>query len=258
MKYVKELLKALLAHYPGQDVEWEEPWCMLFHGHWEDEYINDTCSVNRVYINEKNELSFDLTKESWNNDGDYLDAEELKDVTWDFILDETYEMDWNEYELMEFIQSLCEDLHELVIPSDVTEINEGVFKGCTSLQKIVISDGVKTIGKNAFQGCKSLESVHLSAGVSNIASNSFAEIKEGVFKGCTSLQNIVISDGVKSIGKNAFQGCKSLETVHLPAGVSNIALNSFADCKNLKAIYVPENNVISIRSASLPICIGLL
>ncbi len=176
MKYVKELLKALLAHNPGQDVEWEEPWCTLFLGHWEDEYINDTCSVNRVFINENNELSFDLTKKSYNDSGS-LYEEELKDVTWDFILDETYEMDWDEDELMEFIQSLCEDLHELVIPSDVTEINDGVFKGCTSLQKIVISDGVKSIGKNAFQGCESLESVHLPAGVSNIESNSFADCK---------------------------------------------------------------------------------
>lgn len=65
----------------------------------------------------------------------------------------------------------------LVIPSDVTEINERFFKGCTSLQNIVISDGVKSIGKNAFQGCKSLETVHLPAGVSNIASNSFADCK---------------------------------------------------------------------------------
>ena len=177
MKHVKELLKALLAHNPGQDVEWEESWCALFHGHWEDEDINDTCVVDRLYINENNELSFDLTKESWNNDGDYLDEEELKDVTWDFILDETYDMDWDEYELMDLIQCLCEDLHELVIPSDVTEINEGVFKRCTSLKKIVISDGVKSIGKNAFLGCKSLETVHLPAGVSNVESNSFADCK---------------------------------------------------------------------------------
>lgn len=176
MKHVKELLKALLAHYPGQAVEWEEPWG-LFHGHWEDGYIDDSCSVNRIYINENNELSFDLTRDSWNNEGDYLDAEELKDVTWDFILLKTYDMDWDEDELMEFIQSLCEDLHELVIPSDVTEINEGVFKDCTSLQNIVISDGVKSIGKNAFKGCKSLETVHLPAGVSNVEYNSFADCK---------------------------------------------------------------------------------
>lgn len=177
MKYVKELLKALLAHNPGQDVEWEEPWLVLFHGHWDDWDIYDTCLVNRIYINENNELSFDLTKEKSWNEGDYIDAEELKDVTWDFILDETYDMYCDEDELMGFIQSLCEDLHELVIPSDVTEINEGVFKRCSSLQNIVISDGVESIGKNAFQGCESLETVHLPAGVSNIESNSFADCK---------------------------------------------------------------------------------
>lgn len=174
----KELLKALLAHYPKQSVEWEDPWCALFQGHWEDEDLDDTCSVNSIYINENNELSFDLTRETWDCEGNYHGAEELEDVTWDFILDETYDVDYQEDELVELIKSLCEDLHEVVIPSSVTEISKEVFKGCTNLQKIVISEGVKSIGKSAFRGCSSLEIVHLPVGVSNIEFNSFADCKK--------------------------------------------------------------------------------
>ena len=173
----KELLKALLAHYPKQSVEWEDPWCALFQGHWEDEDLDDTCLVNSIYINEDNELSFDLTRETWDCEGNYHGAEELEDVTWDFILDETYDVDYQEDELVELIKSLCEDLHEVVIPSSVTEISKEVFKGCTNLQKIVISEGVKSIGKSAFRGCSSLEIVHLPVGVSNVEFNSFADCK---------------------------------------------------------------------------------
>ena len=172
-----ELLKALLAHYPEQRVEWEDPWCALFQGHWEDEDLDDTCSVNSIYINENNELSFDLTKETWDYEGNYNGAEELEDVTLDFILDKTYDVDYQEDELVELIKSLCEDLREVVIPSSVTEISKEVFKGCTSLQKIVISEGVKSIGESAFRGCSSLEIVHLPVGVSNIEFNSFANCK---------------------------------------------------------------------------------
>ncbi len=174
----KELLKALLAHYPEQRVEWENPWCALFQGNWEDEDMDDACSVNSIYINENNELSFDLTRETWDCEGNYHGAEELEDVTWDFILDETYDVDYQEDELVELIKSLCEDLHEVVIPSSVTEISKEVFKGCTNLQKIVISEGVKSIGKSAFRGCSSLEIVHLPVGVSNIEFNSFADCKK--------------------------------------------------------------------------------
>lgn len=172
-----ELLKALLAHYPEQRVEWEDPWCALFQGHWEDEDLDDTCSVNSIYINENNELSFDLTKETWDYEGNYNGAEELEDVTLDFILDKTYDVDYQEDELVELIKSLCEDLREVVIPSSVTEISKEVFKGCTSLQKIVISEGIKSIGESAFRGCSSLEIVHLPVGVSNIEFNSFADCK---------------------------------------------------------------------------------
>ena len=75
MKHVKELLKALLAHYPGQDAEWEESWCALFHGHWEDEDINDTCVVNRIYINENNMM--------------IINDEEQLDTLFNYIPDES-------------------------------------------------------------------------------------------------------------------------------------------------------------------------
>lgn len=169
----KEILKALLVHYPGQSVEWEEPWCQLFNGHWEDEYLYDVCIVESIYIKD-NELCFDLIKESSTDNGTY-GTEELKGVTWDFILGKTYEMDFDESELGYFIQDICEDIHEVVIPSSVTRISAEFFKDCTSLQKIVISEGVKTIEKRVFQGCSSLEVVHLPAGVSTIEFDSFKD-----------------------------------------------------------------------------------
>ena len=170
----KELLKALLVQYPGQGIEWEEPWCQLFNGNWDDRDIDDVCTVEGIYIKD-NELCFDLIKEGCDYDGNYHGPDILKGVTWDFILDKTYEMDIEESELGDLIQSICENIHEVVIPSSVTSIRAEFFKDCTSLQKIVISEGVKSIEKRVFQGCSSLEVVHLPAGVSTIEIDSFKD-----------------------------------------------------------------------------------
>ena len=56
----------------------------------EDEYEYEedrleAYTVNSIYINENDELSFDLSKETWDF-GNYWGEEKLSDVTLEFIL----------------------------------------------------------------------------------------------------------------------------------------------------------------------------
>ena len=67
-------------------------------------------------------------------------------------------------------------MKEIYLPTSLTEIGDGAFKGCTELTSITIPDGVTRIGIVAFGGC-------------------------------TGLTSVAIPDSVTKIGKRAFEGC---------------------------------------------------
>lgn len=231
---VAELLKSLLTYYPERRVDWKNSEYVIFIGHWDDVDCNDECSVNSMYINENNELSFDLTKYTYCN-GDYLGSKELKNITFDFIENETYE--WNEGDDLGILKYLKNGLKSVVVPTSVTSILEESFSGSTRLQEVVISDGVTEIGPSAFKNCRKLLKV--------VIPSSVKSIQKEAFSGCKSLQEIVIPNGVTSILAHAFKGCSSLEIVRLPVGVSKFDTDypAFEGCVNLKAIYVPKDSV---------------
>ena len=52
------------------------------------------------------------------------------------------------------------ELTDITIPSDITEIKKYAFYGCTSLTSVTIPDSVTSIGNQAFNNCTSLTSVY--------------------------------------------------------------------------------------------------
>ena len=44
----------------------------------------------------------------------------------------------------------------MTIPSSVTSIEDGVFRGCGGLASVTIPEGVTSIGDGAFENCKKL------------------------------------------------------------------------------------------------------
>lgn len=222
-------LKALLANYPEQRVDLEEDqefWifrgeCKELHegleydedddeyededDYWEsieddvdnyEEWLEESYRVNSIFI-ENDELRFDLTRNYYEFEH-WRDPEELKNVTVDYIFDETVsEVDEDELEaLIEFLREDDEEDEEdpgfeikdgvALIPEGTTKIGDFAFDGCTSLKSVVIPDSVTEIGEFAFQDCTSLTTVTLPAGV--------------------------------EIEANAFLGCKALATIYVPAG----------------------------------------
>ena len=68
------------------------------------------------------------------------------------------------------------------IPSQVTKIGDGAFRGCT-LQEIYIPGSVKQIGEKAFDMCEELQSVYLFAPVPiQIAPSAFSSDKSLKYK----------------------------------------------------------------------------
>ncbi len=117
---------------------------------------------------------------------------------------------------------------DLVIPDDVTNINDFAFAGCISIKSVTISDSVQSIGAYSFGECDSLQSVVISDSVESIGQEAFAY--------CYSLQNVTIGNSVKSIGEEAFRYCFSLTSVSLGESVENIGDYAFTACHKLVEI----------------------
>ena len=119
-----------------------------------------------------------------------------------------------------------EELTELVVPNDVTEIKDFAFYSNKSLTKVSLGSNVKSIGKEAFYSCSSLVSIEL-------LSDSLTSIGNEAFSSCNSLESIKLSDNLTSIGNYAFYWCRSLTSVIIPDKVTSIGIEAFQECTSL-------------------------
>ena len=172
---------------------------------------------------------------------------------------------------------------DLVLSSDITNIEREAFLGCSGLTSVAIAKASKltTIGANAFQECENLTGVELPDGVTTIGDNAFY--------GCSELASIEIPSSVVSIGKKAFGDCsklmekeggviylgkwavgydtpqtnyvlrkdtvgiaaaafyesKTIESIDIPEGVVVIGAAAFNECTNLSSLEIPSS-VVSI------------
>ena len=98
-----------------------------------------------------------------------------------------------------------EELKELSISEDVTELKPYLFPGCESLTKVTVGDHVTSMGELIFTGCHSLTSITVGEGVT--------AIYWGTFSG-RSLTTITLGSNVKTIGGNALYGCPNLTSIY--------------------------------------------
>ena len=133
IKELENQLKELLAKYPNQRVDFEfnddyechwKDTCYddgdfgIFYGHnW---YCEDRCTVRSIYINDDDDLSFDLSYIAYDHEGNRQEDEELEDVTLDYIIEVTRSSDWD------FILSQLNFFAEILIVSPTEESSADV------------------------------------------------------------------------------------------------------------------------------------
>ncbi len=100
-----------------------------------------------------------------------------------------------------------EPVSDLVIPSDVSKIEDAAFSGCQSIRSVTIPGEVTEIGEDAFYECINLENVNLC-------------------------------EGLKFIGNNAFQSCPKLKSVSFPESITNVGIYAFGWCDNFQSIKI--------------------
>ena len=134
---------------------------------------------------------------------------------------------------------------DIVIPSTVTEIGEGVFvteegEEGVEISKVTIPSSVVRIGKDAFNGCE-LTSVVFEG-------ENLAEIGESAFAYCTKLPEITLPEGLKVIGKAAFQGTSAIKSINIPASVESIGESAFNTCSELTEVNFADDNKSKLKT----------
>jgi len=80
----------------------------------------------------------------------------------------------------------CSSLSSIILPNNVTSINNSTFSNCTSLSSITLSANLTTIGTACFSGCSALTSISIPANVATIA--------DSAFDGTTALTSIIVDE----------------------------------------------------------------
>ena len=87
---------------------------------------------------------------------------------------------------------LNKDITSYKIPSSVTTIAGGAFRGCDQITKIDIPSNVEYIKNYAFYGCTALQSVNIENGVKSMGTQLFTL--------CTNLESLIIPESVTAFG----------------------------------------------------------
>lgn len=163
----------------------------------------------------------------------------------------------------------------IIIPKNVTRIDEYTFINCKTITNVTIPDGVTSIGTWAFWGCEALVSVTIPPSMKEIEEAAFwlcesltsitipentvikayafdecnalksatihTNIGESMFAKCTALTDVVISEGVTTIGEFAFKECKALKTLTIPKSVTSIGDCAFYCCDDITLLVYPNS-----------------
>ncbi len=157
----------------------------------------------------------------------------------------------------------CSDLSQLesiVLPADVTTIEDNAFSGCSSLSSFALNN-IESIGASAFNGCNSLSGTIHGPKVKTIGSHAFyrcLNIESISFPVIEEIGNSAFDAGydgsklssaeianVKYIGERAFQYCSSLKSINLPNCIKfgangHSSYGCFQDCRNLTNVVLSD------------------
>ncbi|MBQ3547557.1 MAG: leucine-rich repeat domain-containing protein, partial [Clostridia bacterium] len=128
-----------------------------------------------------------------------------------------------------------------VIPNCVTTICENAFNSYSALEDLIIPANVTNIENTAFYNCGNLKSITVQKGNPIYHSYNNCLIETATNELILGCKNSTIPDYVTTIGGNAFYGCTNLETITIGKGVTDIRNSAFENCTNLKDMTLYDN-----------------
>lgn len=175
----------------------------------------------------------------------------------------------NNGELYYFDNQLVK-LTKLIIPSEISNINDFAFSFLDSLEEVIFNDKITKIGKNAFYSCINLQKIDLPNSIIEIGCKAFSncgikkiiipdnvlEIKNETFRNCRDLKEIVLPDSIINIEEMAFYSCINLSNILIPKNVKIIGDSTFANCRSLASVILP-NSLKVLGSSCFLACTNL-
>lgn len=126
------------------------------------------------------------------------------------------------------------NLIEVNVPSSVTLMWGGTFRGCKKLERTNIPE-IKYVSAYMFRDCEKLQSVEIPS--------SARGIEEQVFWGCSSLKVIDIPSSVEHIGSIAFGEC-NLDAIVIRGIITQYLTKAIFERMNTSPIlYVPSSQI---------------
>ena len=112
----------------------------------------------------------------------------------------------------------CDNLTEVVLPSETKGFQVGVFTGCKSLMHLDMPEMLTYISDECFFN-SGLCSFHAPSNLQSIGKRAFLSTHK--------LSDVQLNDTLKSIGNEAFRMCRQLDSVVLPPDLTSIGNNAF-------------------------------
>lgn len=131
-------------------------------------------------------------------------------------------------------------LVNVIIPNNITSIEDDAFSYFTSLTSVTIPNTVTSIGKYAFYNCTSLISITIP--------NTVTSIGEAAFYNCSKLPSITLPNKLSSMGWGVFYDCYKLTSITIPDSLTYIPGDAFSYC-GITSITIP-NTVTGIGSGA--------
>ncbi len=127
----------------------------------------------------------------------------------------------------------CSSLEEIILPESLLVIGDSAFDG-TALKTIRIPTDVKEIQKGVFTKCNELEEIVVDSKNDNYFSfdGVLYDMALDTLLLCPAGKKgeVTVWDGTAKIAEDAFIGCVNLTKVIIPASVKEIADNAFNGC----------------------------
>ena len=142
----------------------------------------------------------------------------------------------------------CSKLTDLIIPANVTVINEVVFQDC-NLKNVTFKDAtkIKEIQKHAFTNNENLTGLFADKHFDNLKT-----IGEGAFLNCFKLTDADfynLTKNVTRIERETFRNChEGLKTIDIHSGITFIGDGAFADNPYVTKIIVHSGTQIDART----------
>ena len=154
-----------------------------------------------------------------------------------------------------YVFNYCYNLKCVVIPKDITKIEDAPFYQCSGLNKVSLPASITRILSSAFYNCYDLAAITIPHGVTEIGNNAFStnlsltslimpstitNYGTSVFSSCYGLKAITLTGNVTTIGDYFFSNCYLLENAVLPSSLTSLGRNTFYSCYYLPAITIPS------------------